>query len=127
MDYKYYVIRYMSTCLDKNYYKETIIKSEKDLEMGAHIIVEKIGQGIFLGEVLREMDEDIIPKNVFYRYVQDVDLSNYFEEKAKEQKRKELEEKMEQEYARIDKMSKWEFYASKDATFNKLLEEYKNI
>ena len=34
---------------------------------------------------------------------------------------------MEEEYARIDKMSKWEYYAAKDETFNKLLEEYKNL
>ena len=128
-DYNYYKIQYMSSYLMKSDdYKETLIMSNKELQIGSYIIIEKVGQGLFLGKVLEKWDNDQgVPKTCLYKYVQDIDLTDYFKKKEKEKRRKELEEKMEKEYARIDKISKWEFYASKDETFNKLFEEYKNL
>jgi hypothetical protein len=128
-DYNYYKIQYMSSYLMKSDdYKETLIMSNKELQIGSYIIIEKTGQGLFLGKVLEKWDNNQgVPKTCLYKYVQDIDLTSYFQEKEKEKRRKELEKKMEEEYARIDKMSKWEYYAAKDATFNKLLEEYKNL
>ena len=128
-DYNYYKIQYMSSYLMKSDdYKETLIMSNKELQIGSYIIIEKAGQGLFLGKVLEKWDNNQgVPKTCLYKYVQDIDLTLYFQEKEKEKRRKELEKQMEEEYARIDKMSKWEYYAAKDATFNKLLEEYKNL
>ena len=132
-DYNYYKIQYMSSYLMKSDdYKETLIMSDKELQIGSYIIIEKAGQGLFLGKVLEKWDNNKgVPKTCLYKYVhkyvQDIDLTSYFQEKEKEKRRKELEKQMEEEYARIDKMSKWEYYATKDATFNKLLEEYKKL
>ena len=128
-DYNYYKIQYMSSYLMKSDdYKETLIMSNKELQIGSYIIIEKAGQGLFLGKILEKWDNNQgVPKTCLYKYVQDIDLTSYFQEKEKEKRRKELEKKMEEEYARIDKMSKWEYYAAKDETFNKLLEEYKNL
>ena len=128
-DYNYYKIQYMSSYLMKsNDYKETLIMSDKELQIDSYIIVEKAGQGLFLGKVLEKWDNNQgVLKTCLYKYIQDIDLTSYFQEKEKEKRRKELEKQMEEEYARIDKMSKWEYYAAKDETFNKLFEEYKNL
>lgn len=123
----YYEIQYMSSYFlassDYNI-KTVVIESEKELQENSYIVVEKIHQGFFLGKILRTAAAE---KDCKYRYTQEINLDKAFERIEKEKRKEELEKQMEEEYKRIDKMSKWEFYASKDEFFNKIFTEYKNL
>ncbi len=128
-DYNYYKIEYLSSCLDESQDKKTtIIRSEQDLKIGDTIVVEKMGQGLFLGRVIENFDKSQgVPKTCFYCYIQSIDLSKYFEKIDNAKKRAILEEQMEAAYAEIDKISKWEYYAERDNKFKQMLDEYKRL
>ena len=128
-DYNYYKIEYLSSCLDESQDKKTtIIRSEQDLKIGDTIVVEKMGQGLFLGRVIENFDKSQgVPKTCLYQYIQSVDLSTYFDNIKKAKKKAILEEQMEAAYEEIAKISKWEYYASRNDNFKKMLDEYKSL
>ena len=86
--YSFYEIEYLSVCLAKGIAKTVIIKSNKSLSVGDTIVVEKENNGVFLGRVFKEIEGN--KEKVEYRYVQDIDLKDYFagieREKRKEEK-----------------------------------------
>lgn len=128
-NYNFYKVQYMSSYLmEPDGYKETLVMSKKELSIGSYIIIEKWGQGLFLGKVLEKHDNNQgVPKTCLYEFVQEVDLTEYFDKKEKAKRKEELEKQMEEEYARIDKISKWEYYAERDVKFRQLFDEYKKI
>lgn len=91
--YNYYEVEYLSMCLTKGIMKTTIVKSEKELSVGDTIVVEKEDKGVFLGRVFKEMKD--FKEKVEYRYVQDIDLKEYFAEIEKEKRKEELKKEME--------------------------------
>lgn len=123
--YNYYEVEYLSMCLVKGTVKTTIIKSEKELSIGDTIVVEKEDKGVFLGRVFKEIKEE--KEKVEYRYVQDIDLREYFAEIERKQRREELKKEMEKKFAEIDKIKKYEYYANLDDSFKAVYDEYKML
>ena len=123
--YNYYEVEYLSMCLTKGIMKTTIIKSEKELSVGETIVVEKEDKGVFLGRVFKEIKEE--KEKVEYRYVQDIDLKEYFAGIERKQRREELKKEMEKKFAEIDKIKKYEYYANLDDSFKAIYDEYKML
>lgn len=123
--YNYYEVEYLSMCLTKGTMKTTIIKSEKELSVGDTIVVEKEDKGVFLGRIFKEMKD--FKEKVEYRYVQDIDLKEYFAGIEREKRREELKKEMEKKFAEIDKIKKYEYYANLDDSFKVIYNEYKML
>lgn len=123
--YNYYEVEYLSMCLVKGTVKTTIVKSEKELSVGDTIVVEKEDKGVFLGRIFKEMKD--FKEKVEYRYVQDIDLKEYFAEIEREKRREELKKEMEKKFAEIDKIKKYEYYANLDDGFKAIYDEYKML
>lgn len=133
---KVYRIRYASGILtNRGGNQEQIIYSTKELEKNQFIVIEHIGYGIFIGQVLEDIsntdyedysDEDIL-ESIEYKYVQDIDLSNYFEDIEKQKRKQELKEKMQERFKVIDEEKKYEYYAGLDSEMKAMYDEYKNL
>lgn len=123
--YNYYEVEYLSMCLVKGTVKTTIVKSEKELSVGDTIVVEKEDKGVFLGRIFKEMKD--FKEKVEYRYVQNIDLKEYFAEIERKQRREELKKEMEKKFAEIDKIKKYEYYANLDDSFKAIYDEYKML
>lgn len=123
--YNYYEVEYLSMCLVKGTVKTTIVKSEKELSVGDTIVVEKEDKGVFLGRVFKEMKD--FKEKVEYRYVQDIDLREYFAGIERKKRREELKKEMEKKFAEIDKIKKYEYYANLDDSFKAIYDEYKML
>lgn len=133
---KVYDVEYVSRmCLDK-IKQTTTIYSESVLKEGDFIIVEHINYGLFIGRVVASEDvqeaydfwEDAdIKEDIDYRFIQHIDLSNYLKQIEKEKRKKELEQKMKEEFKRIDEQKKFEYYATLDSDFKKIYDEYKEL
>lgn len=123
--YNYYEVEYLSMCLTKRIMKTTIVKSEKELSVGDTIVVEKEDKGVFLGRVFKEIKEN--KEKIEYKYVQDIDLKEYFAEIERKQRREELKKEMEKKFAEIDKIKKYEYYANLDDSFKAIYDEYKML
>lgn len=123
--YNFYEVEYLSMCLVKGTVKTTIVKSEKELSIGDTIVVEKENKGVFLGRVFKEMEE--YKERVEYRYVQDIDLKEYFAGIEREKRKEELKKEMEKKFAEIDKIKKYEYYANLDDSFKAIYDEYKML
>ena len=124
--YNYYEVTYLST-IDTRYFDEkvTTISSKVKLSEGADIIIHKDNQGLFLGRV-----NDLIDRGndeLRYQFVDYVDLTNFYKEQEKAEKRAELEKQMEQELKKIDKEHKYEYYSTLDEHFNNLYREYQTL
>lgn len=123
--YNYYEVEYLSMCLTKGTVKTTIVKSEKELSIGDTIVVEKEDKGVFLGRIFKEMKD--FKERVEYRYVQDIDLKEYFAGIEREKRKEELKKEMEKKFAEIDKIKKYEYYANLDDSFKAIYDEYKML
>ena len=127
-----YEVEYASGMYRYNNRQTTEIYAEYELCIGDFVVVEHIDCGVFIGKVIEditdefECDEEILDE-FDYRYIQHIDLSKYFERVKKEEKKKELEEKMKEEFKRIDEKKKFEYYATLDDDFKKLYDEYKKL
>lgn len=124
-----YEIEYLSAFLKREKIKVNEIISDTELEVGETIVVEKVGQGVFLARVVEEIkdyDKEVI-KEIKYRFLQKIDLQNYFDRLEKEEKKKELEKEMQEKFAEIDKMNKYKLYANMDEEFRALYEEYMRL
>ena len=59
--------------------------------------------------------------------MQKVDVAAYFDAIEREKKREELMGLMEEKFREIDKLKKYEYYATLDKEFGRLYEEFKNL
>lgn len=123
--YNFYEIEYLSVCLVKGIAKTVVIKSNKSLSVGDTIVVEKENNGVFLGRVFKEIEDN--KERVEYRYVQDIDLKEYFAGIEREKRKEELKKEMEKKFAEIDKIKKYEYYANLDDSFKAIYDEYKML
>ena len=112
------------------------IVSNKELNDGDFIVVEHIDCGIFIGRVvgitLGETDSDLLQENfdaeIFeYRYIQDIDVSNWWADIERKRRMEELKNEMESKFAEIDKKKKFEYYAQIDDDFRELYLEYEDL
>lgn len=124
--YNYYEIQYLST-VDTDYFDEkvTTISSKVKLAEGADIIVHKDNQGLFLGRVIDLIDKG--SAELQYQFVDYVDLTNFYKEQERIKRRAELEKQMAQEFKKIDKERKYEYYSTLDEHFNNLYREYQAL
>jgi len=132
-----YEIEYASGLLRNNGRQNQIIMSDKELKEGQFIIVEHIGCGIFIGRVkgytLGDADNSLT-QEVFniadakeYRYIQDVDVSKWWDKIQREERMEQLREEMENKFEEIDKKKKFEYYSQIDDDFRELFLEYKEL
>ena len=122
-EYNYYAFEYLSEALLRNP-RMGEAKTYEEYEIGDTVVIEKEGRGIFLGRVIgKALSKDVEGYNI----VMKVDVAAYFEAIEKEKKRKELMAAMEERFKEIDKMKKYEYYATLDKEFGRLYEEFKNI
>ena len=122
-EYNYYAFEYLSEALIKNP-RMGEAKTYEEYEIGDTVVIEKEGRGIFLGRVIgKALSKDVEGYNI----VMKVDVAAYFEAIEREKKRKELMGLMEEKFKEIDKMKKYEYYATLDKEFGRLYEEFKNI
>ena len=113
-----------------------LIVSNKELNDGDFIVVEHIDCGIFIGRVIgttiSEADSDLLEENldaeIFeYRYIQDIDVSNWWADIERKRRMEELKDEMESKFAEIDKKKKFEYYAQIDDDFRELYLEYEDL
>lgn len=122
-EYNYYAFEYLSEALIKNP-RMGEAKTYEEYEIGDTVVIEKEGRGIFLGRVIgKALSKDVEGYNI----VMKVDVAAYFEAIEREKKRKELMGLMEEKFREIDKLKKYEYYATLDKEFGRLYEEFKNI
>jgi len=132
---KVYKVRYASGLFRNNNRQEQDIYSEKELKNDDFIVVEHVDCGVYIGQVLEDVSENVwgdctdneIKENIDYRYVQDIDLSDYLANIEKQKRKEELKEEMEKKFAEIDKEKKYQYYAELDSDFKDMYEEYKNL
>ena len=132
-----YEIEYASGLLRGTCGRENrFIVSNKELNDGDFIVVEHIDCGIFIGRVIGitigETDSDLLQKNldaeIFeYRYIQDIDVSNWWADIERKRRMEELKNEMESKFAEIDKKKKFEYYAQIDDDFRELYLEYEDL
>ena len=132
-----YEIEYASGLLRGTCGRENrFIVSNKELNDGDFIVVEHIDCGIFIGRVIGitigETDSDLLQKNldaeIFeYRYIQDIDVSNWWADIERKRRMEELKDEMESKFAEIDKKKKFEYYAQIDDDFRELYLEYEDL
>ena len=122
-EYNYYAFEYLSEALLRSP-RMGEARTYEEYEIGDTVVIEKEGRGIFLGRVIgKALSKDVEGYNI----VMKVDVAAYFEAIEKEKKRKELMGLMEEKFREIDKMKKYEYYATLDKEFGRLYEEFKNI
>ena len=122
-EYNYYAFEYLSEALIKNP-RMGEAKTYEEYEIGDTVVIEKEGRGIFLGKIIgKALTQDVEGYNI----VMKVDVSAYFEAIEREKKRQELGRLLEEQLAKIDKLKKYEYYATLDKEFGRLYEEFKNI
>lgn len=122
-----YEVEYASGILRSNGRQNIMALSNKKLNEGQFIVVEHIDCGVFIGRIIEEVKENWNLDYVDYRYVQDIDLSNWIDKIEKEKRIEELKLEMEHKFAEIDKKKKFEYYAEIDDDFRELYLEYEEL
>lgn len=131
-----YEVEYASGILRSNGRNNQLIVSNKELNDGDFIVVEHINCGIFIGRVkgttLGKTDSDLLQRNfdienLEYRYIQNIDVSNWWAGIERKRRIEELRNEMESKFAEIDKKKKFEYYAQIDDDFRELYLEYEKL
>lgn len=132
---KVYEIAYASGMFRCNNRQTTNIYSTKKLKDGDFIVVEHIDCGVFIGQVLEDVSktdyedytDDEIKTVIEYRYVQNIDLSDYTKEIENKKRKEELKQKMQERFKVIDEEKKYQYYAQLDDEMKAMYEEYKQL
>lgn len=123
-----YEIVYASGLLRCTSPQNTYIVSNKKLKEEQFIVVEHINCGVFIGKVVADRsDEEYNLDCVEYRYIKNIDLSDWVAEIKRKERLKELSLEMEEKFAEIDKRKKFEYYAQIDDDFKELYLEYTQL
>ena len=122
-EYNYYCFEYLSEGLLKNP-RIGEARTEDIYESGDTVVIEKEGRGIFLGRIIgKALTEDVEGYNIIMK----ADVAAYFEAIEKRKKKEEIGRLLEEQLAKIDKIKKFEYYATLDKEFGELYEEFKNL
>lgn len=131
-----YRIKYASGILaNRGGNQEQIIYSNEELKTNQFVVIEHSGYGIFIGQIIEDVSntdyEDYSDKEIRetldYKYVQNIDLSSYFNEIEKQKRKEELKRKMQERFKVIDEEKKYEYYAALDGEMKSMYDEYKNL
>lgn len=123
-----YEVEYASGILRESNRQNQIITSNKKLEEEQFIIVEHIDCGVFIGKVIKELESDAYNTDyIEYRYLKDIDLSDWIGKIELEHKYAELKLEMELAMKKLDVEKKYEYYASIDKDFNNLFNELHDL
>lgn len=123
-----YEVEYASGILRESNRQNQIIISNKKLEEEQFIIVEHIDCGVFIGKVIKELESDAYNTDyIEYRYLKDIDLSDWINKIELEHKYSELKLEMELAMKKLDVEKKYEYYASIDKDFNNLFNELHDL
>ena len=95
------------------------------------LILEYLQDKRYEIQFLGKTDSDLIQRSfdvesLEYRYVQDIDVSNWWADIERKRRMEELRNEMESKFAEIDKKKKFEYYAQIDDDFRELYLEYEN-
>ena len=122
-EYNYYAFEYLSEALLRSP-RMGEAKTYEEYEIGDTVVIEKEGRGIFLGRVIgKALTQDVEGYNI----IMDIDVSAYFEAIETRKKKEALMAAMEEKFKEIDKLKKFEYYATLDKEFGELYEEFKNL
>ena len=122
-EYNYYCFEYLSEGLLKNP-RIGEAKTLMEYKGGDTVVIEKEGRGIFLGRIIgKALTQDAEGYNI----VMKVDVAAYFEAIEREKRRAEIANELEERIANLDKIKKYEYYATLDKEFGELYEEFKNL
>lgn len=123
-----YEIVYASGLLRCTSRQNIYIVSHKKLKEEQFIVVEHINCGVFIGKVVADRsDEEYNLDCVEYRYIKNIDLSDWVAEIKRKERLEELSLEMEEKFAEIDKRKKFEYYAQIDDDFKELYLEYTQL
>ena len=123
-----YEVMYASGLLRKSLRQNLYITSHKKLKIGQFIVVEHIDCGVFIGKVIENRTgEEYNLETIEYRYLQNIDLSNWTRSLEKKEEREKIKKEMELKFKQIDERKKYEYYAMVDEEFNDLYQKYKEL
>lgn len=123
-----YEVVYASGLLRSTSRQNVYIVSHKKLKKEQFIVVEHINCGVFIGKVVADRsDEEYNLDCVEYRYIKNIDLSDWVAEIKRKERLEELSLEMEEKFAEIDKRKKFEYYAQIDDDFKELYLEYTQL
>ena len=123
-----YEVVYASGLLRSTSRQNAYIVSHKKLKEEQFIVVEHINCGVFIGKVVADRsDEEYNLDCVEYRYIKNIDLSDWVAEIKRKERLEELSLEMEEKFAEIDKRKKFEYYAQIDDDFKELYLEYTQL
>ena len=134
-----YEVEYASGMLRNNGRQNQFIISSKELNDGDFIIVEHIDCGIFIGRVkglmlAKSTDKELFEKffncnieDCEYRYIKNIDVSEWYSKIQRQKRMEELQYEMEIRFDEIDKKKKYEYYAKNDDEFRDLYLEYTEL
>jgi phosphoribosylpyrophosphate synthetase len=123
---KIYKVEYSSQSLTGSS-KYIYIKDNCNYNKDDYVIVYKEDTGFFIGRI-DDVDNDG-SYNVSYHIVRNISdtIAIVKEDIEKITRKKELAKKMEEQFAIIDKEKKFEYYATLDADFANIYNEYKTL
>lgn len=125
--YYIYKVKYAS-CLMTNYNNQTIeVWSTQKLENDSFIVVEHEGYGVFIGQVIEEIEDLRLYLSKEYKFLKNIDLSEWVDEIKRKERVAELEAKMENRFEDIDRKKRYEYYAELDDRFRELYLEYERL
>ena len=123
-----YEVVFASGLLRSTSRQNVYIVSHKKLQEEQFIVVEHINCGVFIGKVVADRsDEEYNLDCVEYRYIKNIDLSDWVAEIKRKERLEELSLEMEEKFAEIDKRKKFEYYAQIDDDFKELYLEYTQL
>lgn len=123
-----YEVVYASGLLRSTSRQNVYIVSNKKLEEEQFVVVEHINCGVFIGKVIaNRSDEKYNLDYIEYRYIKDIDLSDWVADIKRKERLEELSLEMEEKFAEIDKRKKFEYYAQIDDDFKELYLEYTQL
>ena len=124
----YYEIEYASGILRDNCRQNQVISSDERLQIDNFVIVEHMDCGVFIAKITKDVsDGDNYFKNTEYKYLKDIDLSDWVEKNRKKERMEQLKEEMERKFQEIDKKKKFKYYAQIDDDFRELYLEYESL
>lgn len=123
-----YEVVYASGLLKGTSRQNVYIVSNKKLKEEQFVVVEHINCGVFIGKVIaNRSDEKYNLDYIEYRYIKDIDLSDWVADIKRKERLEELSLEMEEKFAEIDKRKKFEYYAQIDDDFKELYLEYTQL
>lgn len=123
-----YKIKYACALWNDRDDRVNYMVSSKQLKEGDFVIVERAGQGVFIGQVVEEVNFD--RRYGFeseYFFVQELDLTDYIDNVKKAKRKLELRKQMQERFKLIDEERKYEYYADFDDELKTMYEEYKDL